>query len=34
VNKMNLEKIRQPKNGGLRNLGIDVEQNKNKTGEM
>jgi hypothetical protein len=27
---MNLEKIRQPKNGGLRNLGIDVEQNKNK----
>jgi hypothetical protein len=27
---MNLEKIGQTKNGGLRNLGIDVEQNKNK----
>jgi hypothetical protein len=27
---MNLEKIGQTKNGGLRNLGIDIEQNKNK----
>jgi hypothetical protein len=30
---MNLEKIGQTKNGGLRNLGIECEQNKNETGE-
>jgi hypothetical protein len=27
---MNLENRSKTKNGGLRNLGIDVEQNKNK----
>jgi hypothetical protein len=31
---MNLEKIGQTKNGGLRNSGTDVGQNKKKIGEM